>query len=137
MARQTAKASAKVINKGTASLMLARDSFIVITECLKYLGVREEEITRRAYIAAQRDTLVAAITAERDLITTYFAYQFTERRAALDQLFTILQQGVAEHDSTVIDRSLTGILGILQDNPLQDIEAFRTNWRNPDFVIDL
>jgi hypothetical protein len=137
MASQTTVAATRILTSGAASLIPAPDPLAVITDCLEYLRVREVEMTKRAYIAAQRDILVAAITAEQKLISAYFELRFTERRSALDQLFTILQQGIDGHDSAVIDRSITGILGILQDNPLKDIDSFRTNWQNPSFVLDL
>lgn len=72
MAKHTAAGATKLVSKGVASLAPALDSMAVITACLEYLRVREEEASKRAYITARRDIIVAAITAERDLIKEYF-----------------------------------------------------------------
>jgi hypothetical protein len=137
MTRKAADVSPKIISKAATSLAPAVDSFTVITAFLEYLRVYQEESTKRAEIAARRDVLVTAITVERDFITMYFERRFAERRDALERFFAILDQGVEAGDTIVIDRSLAGILGILQDNPLKDFETFRTSWRDPNITFEL
>ena len=48
----------------------------------------EEETKRQA--AANRDVLIARITAEKEAILAYFRERFAERRAALDEFFELL-----------------------------------------------
>lgn len=111
--------------------------FAVIRECVEYLKCHEEEQTKRAHIIAQRDVLVHAINTEKELLLTYFEQRFAERRASLEQLFTLLRQGVDSGDSHSVDAALMGILGILQANPLADLGEFRRAWSNPHFMIEL
>lgn len=137
MSKQSTVAIKALASKGAESLTPTLDTFAVIRAGVEYLRIREEEQTKRTLIAAQRDALVTAIISERDLISAYLEHQFAERRATLDHLFHVLQQGMEAKDTVVIDHSLTTILGILQANPLKDIEAFRTHWRNSESVLDL
>lgn len=137
MAKKPVVASSAMIGKGLTGVTQAVDSLAVIQACLDYLRIREEETTKRTYIAAQREVLVQAISSERELLIHYMGQRFAERKAALDQLFAILQQGVEARDHHIIDQSLGGILGILKDNPLSDLATFRAQWNQPSFVIDL
>ena len=56
----------------------------------------QEEETKRRAIAANRDVLIARITAEKEAILAYFSQRFAERRAALDEFFELLRHAVAQ-----------------------------------------
>ncbi len=137
MAKKPGVASSAIVGKSLTGVAQALDSLAVIQACLDYLRIREEETTKRTYIAAQHEVLVQAITTERELLMHYMGQRFAERKAALDQLFVILQQGVEARDHHIIDQSLGGILGILKDNPLSDLATFREQWNRASFVIEL
>lgn len=133
MVQKLSSTASSMVAKGVPAL----DAFAVISNGLAYLRIREEEMTKRAYIAEQRRVLLAAIMSERAMIEQFMDHRFAERKAALGKFFTILQQGVDSRDHQIIDRSLQGILGILQENPLAELESFRTQWKQDSFVIDL
>lgn len=102
-----------------------------------YFRTLQEEETRRQAIAANRDVLVARVNAERDAILAYFGHRFAERRAALDELFVTLRHATANGDNGQLVVALSGILGIIQQNPLDDFETFKKNLQNPDYVIEI
>lgn len=102
-----------------------------------YFRTLEEEETKRHAITANRDVLVARINAERDAILVYFGYRFIERSAALDEFFELLRYATANGDNEQLTAALTGILGIIQQNPLDDFETFKKNLQNPDYVIEI
>ena len=102
-----------------------------------YFRTLEEEETKRQAIAANRDVLVARINAERDAILAYFGHRFAERRAALDELFVTLRHATASGDNEQLVVALTGILGIIQENPLDDFETFKRKLQNSDYVIEI
>lgn len=137
MAKNTGEHLARQFTAGALPLAAGADAMAVITAGLDYLRVREVEQTKRAYIAAKRDVLLSAITAERDLLQHYFAQRFAERRAALEHLYQALERGIQDHNDRVIDGALGGILDILKDNPLKDLETFRKHWGDPDFIVEL
>ena len=85
----------------------------------------EEEQTRREEIRANRDVAVAAIVANKALLEEYFSQRFAERRAVLDQLFSVLAHGVDTQNDVQLDHALDGILAVVRDNPLSDFATFR------------
>lgn len=102
-----------------------------------YFRTLQEEETKRQAIAANREVLVARITAEKDAILAYFDLRFAERRAALDEFFELLSHAMKSGDNQQLTAALAGILGVIQDNPLDDFETFRRQFDNPDHVIEI
>ena len=105
-----------------------------IADCFRTL---QEEETKRQVIAANREVLITRITAEKDAILAYFDLRFAERRAALDEFFELLNHAMKSGDNQQLNTALAGILGVIQDNPLDDFETFRQQFNNPDHVIEI
>lgn len=120
------------VAKSTAEVAQSFNALSVITDFVAYLKVQQEEETKRDAIAAKRDSLIEAIQSEKELIENYFNLRFEERKDALHSFFEVLRNGVVNNDSEIIDSALSGILGILQDSPLQDLEKFRIWFYNPN-----
>ena len=102
-----------------------------------YFRTMQEEETRRQEIIAHRDVLIERITAEKEVILAYFDHRFAERRAALDEFFELLRYAVASGDNHQLTTALAGILGIIQDNPLDDFETFRQQFQDPNYIIEI
>ena len=102
-----------------------------------YFRTLEEEETKRQAIAANRDVLVARVNAERDAILAYFGHRFAERRTALDELFLALRHATDNGDNEQLVAALSGILGIIQQNPLDDFETFKRKFQEPGYVIEI
>ena len=109
----------------------------IIKLAVEYLKAHEAEESQREYIRAKRDVLVTALNNERDCLLAYFEHRFAERRSALEDLYNLLHTAVESGDSSQLQASLASILGIIKDNPLDDLVSFREKWHNPEFVIDL
>ena len=102
-----------------------------------YFRTLQEEETKRQAIAANREALIARITAEKVAILAYFDLRFAERRAALDEFFELLSHAMKTGDNQQLTAALAGILGVIQDNPLEDFETFRQQFDNPDHVVEI
>ena len=102
-----------------------------------YFRTMQEEETKRKAIDANREVLIARLTAEKDTILAYFSERFAERRAALDEFFKLMRRSVDSRDNHQLNVALAGILGIIQDNPLDDFETFKQQFQNPDYVIEI
>ncbi len=85
----------------------------------------EAEKTKREEIRAKRDVAVAAIDAQRELLQSFFAARFSERKHVLDGFFGLMHHAVESKDNAQLDTALKGILGVLEDSPLKDLDAFR------------
>ncbi len=130
----SSKKQAAIINSiaNGIDILQGVDAFSVIKDFLELLRVQQEEQTKRETIAAKRDALVAAIENQRLIIESYFEKRFAERKSALQNLFDLLRSGIQNKDTQTIDAALAGILGILQDSPLKDLEKFRMWYQNPN-----
>lgn len=137
MAHTQSKAIIPVNGAIAKDLIGAINPVAVITECITYLRIREEETTKRLYIEAKRDVLIQALRNEHEALLAYFNLRFAERKIALDHLFAGLHEGIEKKEIHVIDATLSGILGILQDNPLKDFAEFKRNMERSDFIIEL
>lgn len=112
------------------------DAISVIATFIETTRIIQAEETKRAQIAKQRDVLIKALESERQFMLAYFEQRFAERRQALDRFFHLLDYGVTHHDTKSVDTALTGILGIIQDNPLRDFETFKKCMAHLDFEIE-
>lgn len=122
----------------TFSAQVGRQAAIgIIAAAVEYMRIHQAERTRREYIWAQRDALVTALNNERDCILAYFEHRFAERRSALEEFYALLRASVDSGDTAQLQAALAGILGVIQENPLGDLEKFRENWADPDFTIEL
>ena len=110
------------------------DTLAGIADCFRTM---QEEETKRQAIIANRDVLIARIAAEKEAILAYFGQRFAERRAALDEFFELLRYAVAGGDNHQLTVALTGILGIIQDNPLDDFETFKRQYQDPNYIIEI
>lgn len=106
----------------------------VVREYLSFLKASSEQKTERERIAAERTVALSAIESEKTIILEYFHQRFAERREALDTLFEVLQSAVRSKDEHGMDTALSGILGILKDNPLSDFDAFRRARENQQII---
>jgi hypothetical protein len=114
-----------------------RKSSRLLSLALPIISAPLRKKTKRQAIAANRDVLIARITAEKETILAYFSQRFAERRAALDEFFELLNHAVDHRDNHQLNVALAGILGIIQDNPLDDFETFKKQFQNPDCVIEI
>ena len=110
---------------------------IPIAEIVDYFKAIAEEETKRQEIAANRDVLIERITAEKEAILAYFDKRFAERRAALDEFFELLHHAISNGNNQQVVSALAGILGIIQDNPLEDFETFKKNFQDPEYTVEI
>ena len=102
-----------------------------------YFRTMQVEDTKRQAIIAHRDVLIERIAAEKDTLLAYFDHKFAERRAALDEFFELLHHAVASGDNQQLVAALSGILTIIQDNPLDDFASFKEKFQDPDYVVEI
>ena len=127
----------KVGGKVGGRVVSTIDVLAVIREGIEYYKTRQEEQTKREVIWSKRDLLVTALNNEKETILAYFEYRFAERKGALEQFYRLLHRAVDTDDDKELQVALSGILGIIQQNPLSDFAEFRKNMSNPDFMIEL
>jgi len=123
--KSAGRALTKVAGKTGKSIIQNINPLDALREYFEYAKATEAERTRRKEIRAKRDVAVAAIQAQRELIEIYFEHRFAERKVALSRLLDLLTHAVDKRNEAELNVALSGILGIIQDSPLKDFEAFR------------
>ncbi len=113
------------------------DTLTIFKEAIAYYKTRQVEQTKREEIWSKRDVLILALNNEKDVILTYFEHRFAERRISLEQFYNLLHRSVDSGNEIQLQAALTGILGIIQENPLSDFAEFRKNMANPNFKLEL
>ncbi len=113
------------------------DALTTLKEAIAYYKTRQVEQTKREEIWSKRDVLILALNNEKDVLLSYFEYRFSERRDSLEQFYNLLHKSVDSGNEIQLQTALTGILGIIQENPLSDFAEFRKNMANPNFTLEL
>ncbi len=109
----------------------------VLSDYLEYRNTVEQNVTAREEIKAKRDVAIEVIRAQEKIILEYFEKRFKERKDALQNFFQLLWKAVESKDEIQLDVALTGILGVIKDNPLGDFENFKKNMLKSDYKIEL
>lgn len=104
---------------------------------VEYLKVREAEKTKRELIQAKSQAFQAALQARREGMLAYFEHRFSERHEALAEFYGLLHIAVETGDGHQLDAAVCGILGIVKDNPLYDIDHFKETWGKPDALLEI
>ena len=103
----------------------------------EHLKAMQCEETKRQLIDANRDIIIKALKNEQEALLSYFSHAFSERRMALEGFFDLLHQAAENNNSEQLTTALSGILGIIQKSPLDDLESFKRNMEKPGFQIVL
>jgi hypothetical protein len=113
------------------------DPMAIIREIAECYRVETQEETKREMIRAKKDVELKALNDEKKIILAYFEARFAERKQTLEVFFNLLHQASEENHKEKLHIALTGILGVINENPLQDMAEFRKAWSNRDFTFNL
>lgn len=105
-----------------------------------YATTVEREATKREEIWASRDTSLAEIDAQRRILMEYLQLTFAERAAAFEALFTVVDQGLAAKDPSMVVAGVKGIVDLAQISPfgaLADLEQTRALLKRKDVVWEI
>ncbi len=90
--------------------------------------MREEEATKRQQIMADRETCLAAIHAQREVLMAYLDRSFAERAETFRELFRHADEAVERGDSPALMAVGRGIVDTTKNSPfaaLADLEQTR------------
>lgn len=116
--------------------LAAEAAFRALEAAVDYLKARDQAETQRKYIRARRNVLIHALDNHRDILLAYFAARFAERRDVLSKFYIMLDGAMENRDTEQMHAALSGILGILKENPLEDLGKFREKWNDPDYTVE-
>jgi len=94
----------------------------VVEQVTELMRIREIEQTKREDIAARRDTALAAISSQKEIILEYMRSTFAERAAVLQEDFKVIDQALERNDVQMLNAALTNMVQVIQTSPFQAIQ---------------
>lgn len=112
--------TAKVVGKAAGPLSAATLLEEIIKLTQEWIQVHEQETTKRALIEAEAEVQIAEIHARRDLFLTYLDKTFDEREKNFEELFTRLDDALANAPDAV-GVILSSITTLALKSPFADL----------------
>ena len=110
----------------------ALESFNLLVQAHRdYKQTLEVERTKRALSADWRDVSIARLENQREFLQTYLKETFAERRHSIDEMFKVLDKGIADGNAEIINGAMNSIVGIVQSSPLKEAEKLIQAMNDP------
>lgn len=93
--------------------------FTNLTEAYKEQKLTEREIAK---ITAQKEVILAEISARHETYRLVFDRIFAERRAVIDNLFTTIDKGLAGNDTQLVLGAVEGLSRIVATSPFSNTQ---------------
>ena len=94
----------------------------VVEQVTELMRIREIEQTKREDIAARRDTALAAISSQKEIILECMRSTFAERAAVLQEDFKVIDEALERNDVQMLNAALTNMVQVIQTSPFQAIQ---------------
>ncbi len=91
---------------------------LLVSAWSDYKKTAEVEQTKRAEIAAYKDTTLSQISAQKQILEQYLAGVFKERAETISGFFERLDSGIERGDSALVGASIEAIVNITKQSPL-------------------
>jgi len=104
----------------------------VVDVISKNQKVIREETTKRHNIAAIKEFEIEKIQVQKEVLKDYFEKIFAERKMIFENLFDKLDKGIENNNLELIQLSLSSIVEIAKDSPLNQVEKLRNDFHNPE-----
>ena len=90
------------------------------------------ETTKRVAISAWRDTRLAEINSQKEILEKYLSARFTERSHTIQGFFHALDKGLETGNNQLISHSMTAILNIASQSPLAEAKEIMLAMHDPN-----
>ena len=100
----------------------------IVGAAREYGKIRQEELTKRAAIAAVEHVQVDRIHAAEQILRLYFERVFAERAQTSEEMFVRLDKAMDSGDPQMVHAVVRGIVDLAQSSPLAGLEDFGKFW---------
>lgn len=112
---------------------MAKDSFDMLVQAYReYKEIVEMETTKRQAISAWRDTKLAALENQREILKDYLARTFEERNYVINEMFERLDVGIADNNMELVNMAMDNIVAIVKTSPLKEAEKVISALHDPN-----
>lgn len=97
-------------------------AFSLLVEAYRdYSNIKQQETTKREMIRSQRDVAITRIQAQKEVLQQYLQNTFSERATVFNNMFAILDEGLASGNDKAIGVAMNMIVKQIETNPLDGI----------------
>lgn len=94
----------------------------VVDAYIKYKNIKEQEETRRLEITKRAEVDIERIRQQAKFLNNLFDSIFDERREMLKSFMEVLDYGIRESNSEVINYALSSICLLVKESPIKDFQ---------------
>lgn len=92
------------------------------SQVIELMRIREVEQTKREEIAVRKESTIAAINAQKEVILEGMRQVFAERANVLQQNFKVLDQALEKGDLAMVNLALGSMVQVIQTSPFPVIQ---------------
>lgn len=96
---------------------------MLITSHKEYKIIAEQERTKRQAIQAWKETRLAQIQSQKEILQNYLEYTFAERKLSISKMFDALDVAIQSNNLEMINVAIGSIVGIIQTSPLKQVDS--------------
>lgn len=122
----------KLIPKSPSPLQAIEGFNLLINAFKENHKVTEEETTKRHNISAIKEYEIEKIKVQKEIIKDYFEKTFSERKNNFQRMFDALDKGIENNNIEAIQASMTMIVTLSKESPLQDMKSLISDFNNDD-----
>lgn len=112
---------------------MAKDSFDMLVQAYReYKEIVEVETTKRQAISAWRDTKLAALENQREILKDYLARTFEERHYVINEMFERLDLGIENNNMELVNIAMNSIVDIVKTSPIKEAEKIISALNDPN-----
>jgi len=104
---------------------------ILVSTIIENNKIIQEETTKRENIVAIKEFEIEKIQSQKEILKEYFEKVFAERKILFDKMFDTLDEGIENNNLELIQLSLSSIVEIAKDSPLNQVEKLKNDFHNP------
>ena len=105
---------------------------MLISAWADYKKIAEIEDTKRTAISAVKETKLAQIESQRNILEQYLSNVFKERASTINGFFERLDKGIESGDSELIGLAIGAIVDITKQSPLAGAREIIGAMYDPD-----
>lgn len=94
----------------------------MVSQITELMRIREIEQTKREEIVARKETTIAAINAQKEVLLEGMRHVFAERAVVLQQSFKALDHALEKGDLAMLNVALGSMVQVIQTSPFPVIQ---------------
>ncbi len=130
----------KIVPPTAAPFQVAKYAENAFSDVISYLKIRQEEMTKREEIRADRDVALREIKARERVILKYLDNSHKERKQTFKDFFERIDTALEQNNVEALTHLVSGLVEVYKDSPfaaLASTEATKKHLLQGDVEVEL